>query len=144
MIVANPTHALHCRVSLRAEELAKTLRALIKPGAFAQELGGANCCVLLQEGALGSISTICLRGSTEVSELLEGMLSVGHCCHHATPTHVPYGTQGQLDDVERAINNAVNAFKALTRDARCLAAGGAVEMEVARQLQVRWTGCQSA
>ena len=49
--------------------------------------------------------------------------------------------QGQLDDVERAINNAVNAFKALTRDARCLAAGGAAEMEVARQLQVRSKCC---
>jgi len=51
--------------------------------------------------------------------------------------HLSHGMQGQLDDVERAINNAVNAFKALTRDARCLAAGGAAEMEVARQLQVR-------
>ncbi|KAF5829991.1 chaperonin complex component [Dunaliella salina] len=79
-----------------------------------QELGGANCCVLLQEAALGSISTICLRGSTE----------------------------GQLDDVERAINNAVNAFKALTRDARCLAAGGAAEMEIARQLQ-EWSKSQT-
>lgn len=49
----------------------------------------------------------------------------------------PRGTlQGQLDDVERAINNAVNAFKALTRDARCLAAGGAAEVELGRQLQV--------
>ncbi|GFH13367.1 chaperonin complex component [Haematococcus lacustris] len=71
-----------------------------------QEIGGANCCVLRQEASLGAISTIVLRGSTE----------------------------GFLDDVERALNDGVNAFKALTRDGRCVAAGGATELELARQI----------
>lgn len=64
------------------------------------------CTVLRQDAALGNISTVVLRGSTE----------------------------GFLDDVERAVNDGVNAFKALTHDSRTLAAGGATEIEVARQL----------
>ncbi|KAJ9525934.1 hypothetical protein QJQ45_009408 [Haematococcus lacustris] len=60
----------------------------------------------VQEASLGAISTIVLRGSTE----------------------------GFLDDVERALNDGVNAFKALTRDGRCVAAGGATELELARQI----------
>lgn len=71
-----------------------------------QEIGGSMCTVLRQDAALGKISTIVLRGSTE----------------------------GFLDDVERAVNDGVNAFKALTRDGRCVAAGGATEIELARQL----------
>jgi hypothetical protein len=48
-----------------------------------QEIGGAHCVVLRQDAALGTISTIVLRGSTE----------------------------GFLDDVERAVNDGVNAYK---------------------------------
>lgn len=48
-----------------------------------QEVGGANCIVLQQDSALGSISTVVLRGSTE----------------------------GFLDDVERAVDDGVNAYK---------------------------------
>lgn len=73
-----------------------------------QEIGGSICCVLRQDAALGAISTIVLRGSTE----------------------------GFLDDVERAVNDGVNAVKSLGRDARAVAAGGAAELEVARQLGV--------
>mmetsp|Transcript_9099 Transcript_9099/g.15863 ORF Transcript_9099/g.15863 Transcript_9099/m.15863 type:complete len:543 (+) Transcript_9099:118-1746(+) len=71
-----------------------------------QEIGGTMCTVLRQDAALGNISTIVLRGSTE----------------------------GFLDDVERAVNNGVNAFKGLTRDTRCVPGGGATEIELARQL----------
>lgn len=53
----------------------------------AQEIGGANCLVLRQDAALGSISTIVLRGATD----------------------------GFLDDVERACNDGVNAFKVSVR-----------------------------
>lgn len=48
-----------------------------------QEIGGANCIVLQQDAALGSVSTIVLRGSTE----------------------------GFLDDVERAVDDGINAYK---------------------------------
>lgn len=48
-----------------------------------QEIGGSNCIVLQQDASLGSVSTVVLRGSTE----------------------------GMLDDVERAVDDGVNAFK---------------------------------
>ncbi|PNW85024.1 hypothetical protein CHLRE_03g168450v5 [Chlamydomonas reinhardtii] len=71
-----------------------------------QEIGGTNCLVLQQDSALGAISTIVLRGSTD----------------------------GFLDDVERAVNDAINTYKALCRDSRMLPGGGAPELELARQL----------
>lgn len=39
-----------------------------------------------------------------------------------------------LDDVERAVDDGVNSYKLLGRDARAVAGGGAVEIEIARQL----------
>ncbi len=58
-------------------------RAPPTPRAQVQELGGANCVVLRQEGAQGAISTVVLRGATE----------------------------GLLDDVERAVDDGVNTYK---------------------------------
>jgi T-complex protein 1 subunit theta len=58
------------------------------------------CTVLRQEEGAGAVATIVLRGATD----------------------------GFLDDVERAVNNGVNAYKALARDARALPAGGATEV----------------
>lgn len=71
-----------------------------------QEIGGTNCTVLKQDSSMGSISTIVLRGSTE----------------------------GFLDDVERAVNDAVNCYKALGKDSRSVAAAGATEIELARRI----------
>uniref|UniRef100_A0A383VL87 CCT-theta n=1 Tax=Tetradesmus obliquus TaxID=3088 RepID=A0A383VL87_TETOB len=71
-----------------------------------REVGGANCVVLQQDASLGSVATLVLRGSTE----------------------------GFLDDVERAVDDGINAYKALCRDARCVPAGGASEIEMARQV----------
>jgi len=71
-----------------------------------KEIGGTNCIVLQQDASLGSISTIVLRGSTD----------------------------GFLDDVERAINDGINTYKALGRDSRTLPAGGATEIEIARRV----------
>lgn len=71
-----------------------------------QEIGGSNCIVLSQDSSVGKISTIVLRGSTE----------------------------GFLDDVERAVNDAINCYKALGRDARAVPAAGATEIEIARRV----------
>lgn len=71
-----------------------------------KEIGGTNCCVLQQDASMGNISTIVLRGSTE----------------------------GFLDDVERAINDAINCYKALGRDPRTVPAAGASEIELARRI----------
>ncbi|KAL4533209.1 hypothetical protein Ndes2526A_g08653 [Nannochloris sp. 'desiccata'] len=71
-----------------------------------REVGGTKVVVLEQDSSLGQVATVLLRGSTDQ----------------------------MLDDVERAIDDGVNAYKALCRDARMLPAGGATEIEVARQL----------
>lgn len=44
-------------------------------------------------------------------------------------------TDQMLDDFERAVDDGVNSYKALCRDARSVPAGGATEIELARQLQ---------
>ena len=39
-----------------------------------------------------------------------------------------------MDDVERAVDDAINTFKALTRDPRFVPGAGATEIELAKQL----------
>lgn len=39
-----------------------------------------------------------------------------------------------MDDVERAVDDGVNTYKALTRDARFVPGAGATEIELAKQL----------
>ncbi len=45
------------------------------------------------------------------------------------------GTMNMLDDVERAIDDAVNTAKVLCKDGRCVAGAGACEMELAHRIQ---------
>eukprot|EP00884_Botryococcus_braunii_P022875 jgi/Botrbrau1/9271/Bobra.180_1s0028.1 len=71
-----------------------------------EEIGGTRVIVLEQDAAQGAIATIVLRSATDQV----------------------------LDDLERAVDDGVNAFKVMSKDARMVAAGGAVEMEIARQL----------
>ena len=64
------------------------------------EIGGDRVTVLRQENETTRTATLVLRGAT----------------------------QNQLDDVERAVDDAVNAVKAVTRDGRLVPGAGAAEM----------------
>jgi T-complex protein 1 subunit theta len=73
-----------------------------------QEIGGKPVTIFRQDGDddRSKVCTIIARGSTAAV----------------------------LDDVERAVDDGVNTFKALTRDPRFVPGGGAAEIELARRL----------
>uniref|UniRef100_A0A7S1HUW8 CCT-theta n=1 Tax=Eutreptiella gymnastica TaxID=73025 RepID=A0A7S1HUW8_9EUGL len=71
-----------------------------------QELGGKKVTIFSQVTETSKVSTIIIRG----------------------PTH------NIIDDVERALDDGVNAYKALTRDPSLVAGAGACEMELSRRL----------
>jgi T-complex protein 1 subunit theta len=70
------------------------------------EIGNDRCTVFRQEEESTRTSTIVIRG----------------------------GTMNMLDDFERAIDDAVNTVKSVTKDGRLVAGAGAAEIELAKQL----------
>jgi T-complex protein 1 subunit theta len=71
-----------------------------------KEMGGKLITVFAQTREDSKLSTIIIRGAT----------------------------QNVLDDVERAIDDGINVFKALSKDRRYVAGAGAVEMELQKEL----------
>lgn len=71
-----------------------------------EEIGGTRCIVCRQEDATSNVSTIVIRGATD----------------------------NAMDDVERAVDDGINGYKALCKDARLVPAGGATEIEIAARL----------
>ena len=71
-----------------------------------EEMGGKLITVFAQEREDSKLSTIIIRGAT----------------------------QNVIDDVERAIDDGINVFKALTKDRRFVAGAGAIEMELQKEL----------
>lgn len=71
-----------------------------------QEIGSTKCVVFRQEKEGSRIATILVRAST----------------------------QNLLDDIDRAVDDAVNVFKGMTRDPRFVPGAGASEIELSRRL----------
>ncbi|KAL3534090.1 hypothetical protein ACH5RR_002551 [Cinchona calisaya] len=72
-----------------------------------QEIGGVRVTVVRNEEGGNSVSTVVLRGSTD----------------------------SILDDLERAVDDGVNTYKAMCRDSRIVLGAAATEIELARRLK---------
>lgn len=72
-----------------------------------EEIGSTKCVIFKQEKDGSRIATILVRAST----------------------------QNLLDDIDRAVDDAVNVFKGISKDGRFVAGAGACEMELSRRLQ---------
>lgn len=72
-----------------------------------EEVGGHKCTIVRQSEPSSQLATIVIRGATE----------------------------NVMDDVERAVDDGVNAFRAACRDSRLLPAGGATELALSRKLR---------
>lgn len=70
------------------------------------ELGDTTVTIFRQKDDASQVATVIIRGSTD----------------------------NIMDDVERAVDDAVNTFKAMTKDGRCVPGAGATEIELARRL----------
>ncbi|KAA8516261.1 hypothetical protein F0562_016554 [Nyssa sinensis] len=72
-----------------------------------EEIGGARVTIVWNEEGGNSVSTVVLRGSTD----------------------------SILDDLERAVDDGVNTYKAMCRDSRIVPGAAATEIELARRLK---------
>ncbi|XP_064109110.1 T-complex protein 1 subunit theta-like [Macrobrachium nipponense] len=80
---------------------------------FIDEVGDTPVTIFRQEGSESRIATVVIRGSTE----------------------------NYMDDIERAVDDAVNTFKGLCRDGRCIAGAGGSEVELSRIIEQYGSQC---
>lgn len=74
---------------------------------YVEEIGGTKVCIFKQMNNKSKISTIIIRGATE----------------------------NILNDAEKAIEDGINTYKAMTKDPRFLSGGGSFEIEIALKLK---------
>ncbi|KAL5995903.1 T-complex protein 1 subunit theta [Asimina triloba] len=72
-----------------------------------EEIGGVRVTIVKNEAGGNAVSTVVLRGSTD----------------------------SILDDLERAVDDGVNTYKAMCRDSRIIPGAAATEIELARKLK---------
>ncbi|ROT85674.1 T-complex protein 1 subunit theta [Penaeus vannamei] len=80
---------------------------------FMDEVGDTPVTIFRQESAESRIATIVIRGSTD----------------------------NYMDDIERAVDDAVNTFKGLCRDGSCVAGAGSTEVELSRLIEQYGSQC---
>jgi len=80
---------------------------------YLSEVGDTQVVVFKHEKEDGAIATMVLRGSTD----------------------------NLMDDIERAVDDAVNTFKVLVRDKRLVPGAGATEIELAKRLTTYGESC---
>ncbi|XP_074582790.1 T-complex protein 1 subunit theta-like [Curcuma longa] len=74
---------------------------------YVEEIGGTRVTIVKNEQGGNSVATVVLRGSTD----------------------------SILDDLERAVDDGVNTYKAMCRDSRTLPGAAATEIELSRRLK---------
>merc|ERR1711981_39609 len=77
------------------------------------ELGDTSIVIFKMDSSESKIATIVIRGATE----------------------------NYMDDIERAIDDGVNTYKGICRDGRLVSGAGAVEMELAKQINAFGEKC---
>jgi len=78
------------------------------------ELGDTSIVIFKMDSSESKIATIVIRGATE----------------------------NYMDDIERAIDDGVNVYKGLCRDGRLVPGAGAIEMELAKQINTFGEKCE--
>lgn len=100
----------------------------------ADELGYAGLLEVREIG--GTNVTVLSQGEDATDATADGGVTAAGVSGGAVATVVlRASTSNLLDDVERAVDDGVNAYKALCRDSRSVPAGGALEIECARLLK---------
>jgi T-complex protein 1 subunit theta len=80
---------------------------------YVDELGDTSIVVFRLDSKESPVATVVVRGSTD----------------------------NYMDDIERAIDDGVNTFKGICKDGRLVPGGGAVEMEISRQVSTYGETC---